>query len=146
MRAAGRLLGLDKSYAPIVLAGLCVLYFLAPNPRLDFSIFDTRDAESYLALSRSLVAGHGYTRSLNPLYYIPHTTWPPGLPLLLAPLTLLSGVPINLLLVKIGMIAYGACGIVLAYLYARRLTPSPFVHVSSRYCSASIPITGNSRA
>ena len=123
LNAAGRRLGFDKGCAPVVLAGLCVLYFLAPNPRLDFSVFDTRDAENYLALSRSLVTGHGYTRSLNPLYYIPHTTWPPGLPLLLAPLTLLSGVPIDLLLVKIGMIAYGVCGIALAYLYAKRLTP-----------------------
>jgi len=42
---------------------LCLLYFVDPNPRLDFSIFDTRDGESYLALSQSLVAGRGYTRS-----------------------------------------------------------------------------------
>jgi len=119
----------DKSYAPIILAGLCVLYFLAPNPRLDFSVFDTRDAESYLALSRSLAVGQGYTRSLNPQYYIPHTTWPPGLPWMLLPLTFASGIPIDLLLVKIGMIAYGVCGIAVAYFYARRLTRSPLTRL-----------------
>jgi hypothetical protein len=130
LNAARRLLGLEKSWVPLALAGFGALYFLDPNPRLDFSAFDTRDAESYLALSRALVAGQGYTRSLNPHYYIPHTTWPPGLPLLLTPLTLLSGVPIDLLLVKIGMIVYGLCGIVIAYLYAKRLTPSPLVRLS----------------
>lgn len=107
-----------------------MLYFLAPNARLDFSSFDARDAESYLALSRSLVTGLGYTRSLDPNFYIPHTTWPPGLPLLLAPWTLLAGVPIDLLIVKIGMIAYGLCGIVLAYLYARRLTDAPVIRLA----------------
>ncbi|HUZ75705.1 MAG TPA: glycosyltransferase family 39 protein [Stellaceae bacterium] len=130
LNAAGRWLGLGRSGIPIVLAAIGVLYFLAPNARLDFSAFDTRDAESYLALSRSLVAGYGYTRSLNPHAYIPHTTWPPGLPLLLAPLTFLGGVPINLLLVKIGMIAYGVIGIVLAYFYAKRLTHAPLARVS----------------
>jgi hypothetical protein len=124
------MLGLAKNYGLIVLAALCVAYFVAPNPRLDFSIFDVRDAESYLALSRSLVTGHGYTRSLNPAYYTPHTTWPPGLPLLLAPFTLLAGVPIDLVIVKIGMIAYGVCGIVLAYVYAKRLTLSPLTRLA----------------
>jgi hypothetical protein len=112
-----------------VLVALCALYFLYPNARLDFSAFDTRDAESYLALSRSLVTGHGYTRSLDPHYYIPHTTWPPGLPLLLAPVAALAGLPMNLLVVKLGMIAYGVAGIVLAYLYARRVSGSPLVRI-----------------
>ena len=127
---AGRYVPRRKILVPIVLAGLCVLYFLAPNSRLDFSTFDTRDAESYLALSWSLVAGHGYTRNLNPDYYIPHTTWPPGLPLLLTPLTYLSGVPIDLLVVKLGMIAYAVAGIILAYLYATRLTRSPLTRAA----------------
>ncbi len=114
----------------MMVLALALAYFIDPNPRLDFSAFDTRDAESYLALSHSLVAGHGYTRSLDPQFYVPHTTWPPGLPILLAPFVLLSGVPIDLLLIKLGMIAYGAAGILLAYVYARRLSRSSVVHLS----------------
>ena len=55
-------------------------YFLSPDARLDFSEFDTRDGESYVALSRALFSGLGYTRNLDPHYYLPHTTWPPGMP------------------------------------------------------------------
>jgi hypothetical protein len=116
-----------------------LLYFVDPNPRLDFSAFDTRDAESYLALSQSLVADRGYTRSLDPQFYIPHTTWPPGLPILLAPFVALSGVPVNLLIVKLGMIAYGAAGILLAYLYARRLSRSPLVQLAVPFLLALDP-------
>ena len=105
-----------------LVAGLCLLYFLDPNPRLDFSPFDQHDAESYLSLSQSLVDGRGYTRSLDAHYYVPHTTWPPGMAVLLMPMTFLSGVPLNLLLIKLGMIVYGVVGIFLAYLYARRLS------------------------
>jgi hypothetical protein len=130
LKLVSALIGSDQYRIPIVLVALCALYFLYPNPRLDFSTFDTRDAESYLALSWSLATGHGYTRSLEPQYYIPHTTWPPGLPLLLVPIMLLSGVPIDLLIVKIGMIVYGVSGIVLTYLYAERLTRSPLVRIS----------------
>jgi hypothetical protein len=108
---------------------LCLLYFVDPNPRLDFSVFDTRDAESYLALSQSLADGRGYTRSLDPHDYIPHTTWPPGLPILLMPVALLSGTPVDMLRVKIGMIAYGVIGIVLAYLYARRRARAPLTRL-----------------
>ncbi|HUB96098.1 MAG TPA: hypothetical protein VL993_09285 [Stellaceae bacterium] len=114
----------------VILTALCVAYFLDPNARLDFSAFDTRDAENYLALSWSLVTGHGYTRSLDPSVYIPHATWPPGLPLLLAPFTFLSGVPLNLLVVKMGMIAYGVAGILLSYLYARRMARSSLARLS----------------
>ena len=99
--------------------------FFDPNPRLDFSVFDTRDAESYLALSRSLVTGHGYTGSLSPEFYVPHTTWPPGLPILLMPAALFAGMPVDLLLIKLATILYGVIAIVLAYLYARRVSQSP---------------------
>ncbi len=81
-------------------------------------------------MSQSLVAGRGYTRSLDPHIYVPHTTWPPGLPLLLAPFTAVAKVPIDLLVVKLGMILYGAAGILLAYLYARRASSRPIVQVS----------------
>jgi len=114
----------------LILVGAGLLYFLYPNPRLDFSLFDSRDAESYLALSWSLVAHHDYTRNLDPQFYIPHTTWPPGLPLLLTPMALLSGLPIDLLIVKLGMIAYGVLGIALAYLYAMRLTSAPLARLA----------------
>jgi hypothetical protein len=130
LNPAGRSLGRYEGATLAVLAILCGCYFLAPNARLDFSNFDARDAESYLALSWSLVSGHGYTRVLNPEFYIPHTTWPPGVPLLLAPMTWLSGVPIDLPLVKFGVILYGVAGIVLAYLYARRLASTPFARLA----------------
>jgi len=125
----GRLPNGENRWVSGLVLLLCLLYFVDPNPRLDFSVFDTRDAESYLALSQSLVAGRGYTRSLDPEYYIPHTTWPPGLPILLMPVALLSGVPVDLLHVKLGMIAYGVVGIILAYLYARRLARSPLTRL-----------------
>jgi hypothetical protein len=108
---------------------LMLLYFIAPDARIDFTVFDARDAESYLALARALASGLGYTRSLDPQFYIPHATWPPGLPLLLTPVAALAGMPVNLLIVKCGMIAYGALGILLAHLYAGRLSPSAFVRV-----------------
>lgn len=113
----------------IVVLAVCLGYFLVPNPRLDFSTFDTRDADSYLALSRSLVDGRGYTRSLDPHAYVPHLTWPPGLPVLLMPVVALAGMPVDLLVVKVGMIVYGAIGILLAYFYARRLSGSPLTHL-----------------
>jgi Dolichyl-phosphate-mannose-protein mannosyltransferase len=115
---------------PALVLALALAYFIDPNPRLDFSTFDTRDAESYLALSQSLVAGHGYTRSLDPNFYVPHTTWPPGLPLLLTPFVAVAQMPIDLLVIKLGMIFYGAVGILLAYLYARRASPRPIVQLS----------------
>jgi Dolichyl-phosphate-mannose-protein mannosyltransferase len=116
-------------WVPALVALLACAYFIDPNPRLDFSVFDTRDAENYLALSHALVKGIGYTRSLDPQFYVPHTTWPPGLPILLMPAMALSGVPIDLLVIKLGMIAYGAIGIALAYLYARRLSRTPAVQL-----------------
>jgi hypothetical protein len=121
--------GLARRMIPLAVLALALAYYIDPNPRLDFSIFDVRDAESYLALSQSLVAGRGYTRSLDPHFYVPHTTWPPGLPILLTPFVALSGLPINLLIVKLGMITYGAAGILLAYLYARRMSRSPTVQL-----------------
>lgn len=119
------------AWAPVLVLGLVLAYFLDPNARLDFSVFDTRDSESYLALSRSLVTGIGYSRNLDPRFYIAHTTWPPGLPLLLMPWVALAGLPMNFLIVKFGMIAYGAIGLIVAYLYARRLSPSPLVQVAT---------------
>lgn len=112
-------------WIPALIAALCLAYFIDPNPRLDFSRFDTRDAENYLALSRALVTGLGYTRSLDPHYYVPHTTWPPGWPILEMPVMALAGLPVDLGVVKLGTIAYGVAGIVLAYLYGRRLSRSP---------------------
>jgi len=55
--------------------------------------------------------------------YVPHTTWPPGFPLLLAPITAF-GLPIDWLYLKAYMIAIGIAGVALAWSYVRRLTES----------------------
>ncbi|MGH7089918.1 MAG: glycosyltransferase family 39 protein, partial [Stellaceae bacterium] len=129
MAALGRGRDWPRLIVPAAVVALALCYFIDPNPRLDFSAFDTRDAESYLALSRALASGVGYTRNLDPQFYIPHTTWPPGLPVLLLPWVALAGMPMDLLAVKIGMILYGVLGIGLAYCYARRIGGSRFVRL-----------------
>lgn len=42
------------------------------------------DLSQYVTLGKAVAEGHGYTRSLDPDYYVPHTHWPPGYPLMLA--------------------------------------------------------------
>ncbi len=77
------------------LIALVAAYVAFANLRPDFTDYNADDAESYLALSYALVHGLGYTRSLLPGAYVPHTTWPPGMPLLLAPAMALSGATVN---------------------------------------------------
>ncbi len=106
----------------LALGLVALLYFAVPNARPDFSRFNCQDSESYLALSRSLVEGRGYTRSLIPGRYVPHVLWPPGMPLLLAPAAALSGERIDWLAVKWTVAAVGLVGVALAWLLARRLS------------------------
>jgi 4-amino-4-deoxy-L-arabinose transferase-like glycosyltransferase len=108
----------------VVLILIAGWYFTLPNARPDLTAFNADDSEAYLALSYALTHGLGYTRSLAAGFYVPHTTWPPGMPILLAPVMLLTTLPISLLAIKITAIVIGLCGILLAWLYVVRVTRS----------------------
>ncbi len=104
---------------------LCAIYMQLPNARPDLMALSvTIDSEYYLALSYSLTHGLGYTRSLVAGMYLPHTTWPPGFPLLLAPVTIIAGLPLHWFTIKIYLIALALAGIALAWLYVKRVTKS----------------------
>jgi len=118
---------------------IAVAYSLLPNARPDLSIFNVDDSESYLALSYALTHGFGYTRSLVAGLYIPHTTWPPGFPLLLAPVMAVGGLPIDWLCIKAFMIAIGLTGIALAWFYVRRVTASIITADVAALLLASMP-------
>ena len=96
-----------------------IFYLFWPNARLDFSSFNAHDSEYYLSLSHAWAAGIGYTRSLNPELYLPHTTWPPGIPALMLPATLLGGAQLNLYLAKYTIILVAIVGIGLVWFYSR---------------------------
>jgi hypothetical protein len=104
----------------LVFAWITVFYLTVLNARPDFARFNCDDSESYLALADSLVHGRGYTRSMIPGEYIPHTAWPPGLPLLLTPAVALAAPPVWTA-AKCTMALIGLLGIVLVWLLVRRL-------------------------
>jgi hypothetical protein len=100
-------------------------YCAFPNARPDFSSFNANDSEVYLALSFNLTHGLGYTRSFEPGAYIAHTTWPPGIPLLLAPVTTFTHLPLDWLSVKLPVILIGVFGVGLTWFYVLRVTSIP---------------------
>lgn len=104
---------------------IALVYAAFPNARPDLTPFNADDSEAYLALSYAITHGLGYTRSLAPGLHLPHTTWPPGMPVLLAPVMAFGALPVPWLLVKASMIGLGLLGIVLAWLYVRQVTRSP---------------------
>src|SRR5580704_15580756 len=104
-----------------VALAIFVAYVAVPNAWPDMTSFNADDSEIYLALAYALSHGLGYTRSLIAGQYIPHTTWPPGLPLLLTPVLALQRLPLDWLVVKEEMILLGLCGIALTWLYVRRM-------------------------
>ena len=106
----------------LALAGF---YFAVLNARPDFSRFNAHDSEDYLALSYSLVHGLGYTQSMDPGRYLPHVTWPPGVPVPMMPAMPLSGERVDWCLVKGTMALVGLLGVVLAWYLARRVTGDP---------------------
>lgn len=111
-----RILRLDLSLSErrICYCLLAFFYFLLPNDRPDFSIFNSHDSESYLVLSYSLIQGDGYTRNID-WVYIPHTLWPPGMPSLLIPAVLASGDKVNWLWVKFTVITISLLGLYLLW-------------------------------
>jgi hypothetical protein len=104
-----------------VALAILLAYVAVPDAWPDMTAFNADDSEAYLSLAYALGHGLGYTRSLIPGQYLPHTTWPPGLPLLLAPLMAVLHLPLDWLVVKEAMILLGLCGIVLTWLYVRRI-------------------------
>jgi len=104
---------------------VCALYFIIPNARPDFTRFNCHDSESYLALAHSVVHGRGYTRSMDPDHYVGHTLWPPGMPILLMPAIAASGATVNWFAVKSTMIVVGLIGVIVVWLYVRRVTAKP---------------------
>ena len=106
----------------IFFIALAAIYAGFPNARPNLTEFNSSDSEVYLSLSYAVTHGLGYTRSLIPGIYIPHTTFFPGFPLLLAPITAFSSLPLDWFYIKVYMIAIGLAGIVLAWVYVRRLT------------------------
>jgi hypothetical protein len=106
----------------LTLAAILGFYLAVPNARPDFTRFNAHDSEYYLALSHSLVHGRGYTRSLIEGMYVPHTTWPPGLPVLLMPAMAIGGDRVNWLAVKWTIGSVGILGIALTWFVVRRLS------------------------
>jgi|GEM_PF-1943672 len=106
-------------------AAVATIYLLWPNPRPDFTPFNVHDGEAYLSLSYSLSQGHGYTRNIAGATFIPHTTWPPGMAVILMPAMLFMDPPIDWGLAKLPVMLLGLGGIVLAWHLMRRLTGEP---------------------
>ncbi|HTW27434.1 MAG TPA: glycosyltransferase family 39 protein [Acetobacteraceae bacterium] len=106
----------------LALLAIAAFYLLLPNNRPDFSPYDAEDAEVYVGLSWALTHGLGYTRSLIPGQFVPHTTFPPGMALLLAPATMFTGLPLPWWLVKLPIIATALLGVLFAWFYVRRIT------------------------
>ncbi|MCC9601458.1 hypothetical protein LOC67_12955 [Stieleria sp. JC731] len=133
---------------------ISLAYFAFPNARLDFTPYNSHDSESYISLSKNLLEGRGYTRSLNQEEYVPHTLWPPGMAILLMPSVAASGDTISLLLVKLTIIATSLAGVWLARFYLIQLAFSrsqanaialmvllnPFVWHFSRIAMAEMPV------
>lgn len=103
------------SFWALVLVSVAYLAF--PNARLDFTPYNSHDSESYMALSTSLLEGHGYTRSLNEGEYVPHTLWPPGMATLLMPAIIASGDEVNLYWVKYTIILMALAAVWLTRYY-----------------------------
>ncbi len=105
--------------AAIGLIVIACAYVAFPHARPDLTRFNCDDSEAYIGLANSIAAGRGYTRCLNPEQYLPHKTWPPGLPLLIA--AVIEGFGLNLLPIKLLMVVIGLVGLLFLYLLVRRI-------------------------
>ncbi len=106
-----------KALIVVCVAVLACVYVAFPNPRPDLTRFNCDDSEAYIGLANSIAQGRGYTRCLNPDQYLPHKTWPAGLPLALAPVIRAFG--LNLLPMKLLMVGIGGVGLCFLYLLVR---------------------------
>ncbi len=107
-----------------ILLALTLFYLAIPDARPDFTRFNCSDSESYLALSYGLAHGLGYTRSMSEERYLPHTTWPPGLPVLLMPAVAWSGEQVDWRAVKWTTALIGLLGVAIAWSLVSRISAS----------------------
>jgi hypothetical protein len=145
----------SRSWRLLGFVAIATLYLAIPNARPDFTRFNCQDSSSYLALAQSLAHGRGYTRSLVADVYVPHTTWPPGTSVLLAPASLLPGKTVHWRAVKSTMALVGLSGVLLTWFYLARLSGrrdvadfgallvalNPFYWDFSHQAMAEIPLT-----
>ncbi len=117
---------------------IAALYLLWPNARPDLTALDWDDGEAYLSLSYSLTHGLGYTRNLSSMVYVPHTTWPPILPLLYAPVTSL-GLPLDWTALKYYLIAIHMTALCCAGIYTIRVSGSLISGCISAFLLATTP-------
>ena len=104
----------------LVLALQVASYGSSLSNSFQYNQFNRDDAGTYLALGASLRDGRGYTTSLDPTTYVPHTHFPPGFPLLIAA-GLLAG---NGLLISQSLVAAAAlANSILFWVLARRFLP-----------------------
>ncbi len=115
------------NWRSLFILGLIAIYGIFPHARPDLTQFNADDSADYVGLSYALAHGYGYTRSLIAGVYVPHTTWPPGFPILLMPIGYFTSLPVNWLAYKAYMILSGLIGIGVAWLYISRLVESLFV-------------------
>src|SRR5580692_5443156 len=103
---------------------IAVCYYAMPNARPDLTRFNADDSEAYVALSYALAHGLGYTRNLVGGPYIPHTTWPPGMAVLLTPVIAGTQLPVDWLSIKVFTILIGLGGLLVCWFYVRRISQS----------------------
>ena len=92
-------------------------YARMAGPEFLFSIHNHDDTESYLALGRALSLDLGYTRSLDPAFYVPHRHFPPVLPALIASIFRFSD---SMLGPQLLIMAFALANTLLLYVLARR--------------------------
>jgi 4-amino-4-deoxy-L-arabinose transferase-like glycosyltransferase len=117
-----------------VVVALCV----AVNLLLCLALFDPKlhtggDSSSYVLLAESVLrVGDGYAQALEPGPPQVHTQYPPGYPLMLAPVVALAGR--NFVLLKLLSVLLSAASVLLFALYARRRSgPREWLYLAAAF-------------
>ncbi len=129
------------SVEALLIAVVLIVQACSYLPRLTgefrFNALNPHDSMFYVCLGHSLAHGRGYTRSLDPAHYVPHVTWPPGVPALVA----LSYAAVGSLLLAHGAIAAAALVNTLLYwLLFRRFVRSWRLRVFAVVCMVFSPV------
>jgi len=119
---------------------LLVATFVAVNLFLCLALFDPKlhtggDSSSYVLLAESVARlGDGYSQSLEPGPPQAHTQYPPGYPLLLAPLTMIAGR--NFVLLKMLSVLLSAASVLVFAFYARKRSgPGLWLFVAAAFAA-----------